>query len=61
MKPLPKFVLAFRTSTSFTQEAEGILSLTFAGMAFSTLPLVIFYLLFQRYIIRGIAIGAVKG
>jgi len=32
----------------------------FAGMAISTIPLIIFYVLFQRQIIRGISVGAVK-
>jgi multiple sugar transport system permease protein len=36
-------------------------SLLMAGAGVSALPMIIFFLAFQRYFVRGITIGAVKG
>ena len=35
--------------------------LSMAGMALASLPMIIFYILFQRYFLRGLVAGAVKG
>lgn len=32
-----------------------------AGFVISTIPIVIFYILMQKHIVKGIAAGAVKG
>jgi len=56
MKTLPVGILAFRGRP----EAEPRWDMMFAGMAISTIPLIIFYMLFQRQIIKGISVGAVK-
>ena len=33
----------------------------FAGLVLSSLPMIVFYIIFQRYIIKGLNIGAIKG
>jgi len=57
MKTLPVGILAFRGRP----EMEPRWDLMFSAMSISTIPLIIFYLLFQRQIIRGVTLGAVKG
>lgn len=45
----------------FASESGSIYSLTMAAAVSATLPLIILFLCGQRYIIEGIASGAVKG
>ena len=45
----------------FASESGSIYSLTMAAAVSATLPLILLFLCGQRYIIEGIASGAVKG
>jgi multiple sugar transport system permease protein len=46
-----------------TLQAEGVVDYGFlmAGATFAALPMFIIFLAFQRYFIKGITIGAIKG
>jgi ABC-type glycerol-3-phosphate transport system permease component len=44
----------------FQGRYEQQIPLTMAGMVFASAPMVILYILFQRYFIQGLMAGAVK-
>lgn len=54
LKTLPAGILAFRGEYSVEW------SLLFAGLAISTIPMLVFYLVFQRQITRGMTLGAFR-
>lgn len=45
----------------FRGENAGMMNLTFAAYILTVIPVIIFYFTFQKYIIKGVAAGAVKG
>jgi raffinose/stachyose/melibiose transport system permease protein len=57
MKTVPAGILAFRGRPEMAPRWD----LMFSAMGVSTIPLIVFYALFQSQIIRGVTVGAVKG
>ena len=53
--------LAFIKSGSASFTARTDLSLLMAGSALVAIPMIVVFVLFQRYFLRGLTIGAVKG
>jgi len=45
----------------FRGENAGMMNLTFAAYILTVIPVIIFYFTFQKYIVKGVAAGAVKG
>ena len=57
VRTLPLAIAAYKPSSMATQTAVGEL---FAIMALTVLPLIVFYLIFQKQIRKGMTAGAVK-
>ena len=55
IKTIPVGLLALKGQES------GEWSVLIAGLALSTIPIVLLYLLFQKQLIRGMMVGGVKG
>lgn len=55
LKPLPAGLMAFRGENTI------VFTKLFAAIAIVTLPVIIIYLLLQKYFVQGITVGAVKG
>ena len=51
-------IVALRGDAS---EAETVTGLIMAGAAFAAVPIIIVFLIFQKYFTKGITMGAVKG
>ena len=46
---------------AYRGQYQSNLSSLFAGLSIATFPVLIFYIIFQRKIIKGMTLGAVKG
>lgn len=57
MRTIPLFLALFKGTVSLTAPEYGIMS---AGSVLATIPLVIIFLVFQRWLVSGIMTGAVK-